>query len=57
MTEPKKPMGRPVGTAAPPEDRRKPRAVRLKLRHWEKLRRLGSEWLEGAIESAPEPKE
>lgn len=56
MTKPKNPMGRPVGSGAPPEEQRKPRAVRLKPRHWDKLKRLGSEWLEGAIEAAPEPK-
>ena len=46
---PKRPPGRP---AAPAEEARRVRAVRLNDERWAKLRRLGSEWLERAIDRA-----
>jgi len=45
----KRPPGRP---AAPAAESRRVRAVRLNDARWEKLRRLGSEWLERAIDRA-----
>lgn len=44
--------GRPP---AAPEDKRHHRSVRLTDAQWEKLRLLGSEWLERAIERAKVP--
>ena len=38
----------------PPEDATKPRSVRLNDARWEKLKRLGSEWLARAIDRAKE---
>ena len=52
--QPKK-MGRPAGPALPPEQQTKPRSVRLNDARWEKLKRLGSDWLAGAIDRAKEP--
>lgn len=50
-------MGRPVGTGAPPEEQRKPRSVRLNDARWEKLKSLGADWLERAIDEASAAKE
>lgn len=47
--------GRPPGTGGPrlaPEDATKPRSVRLTDARWEKLKRLGSDWLAQKIDSA-----
>jgi len=53
-------IGRPPGTSAPPDKQRKPRSVRLNDERWAKLKTLGPEWLEGAIDNAgksrPSPK-
>lgn len=49
--------GRPLGTGAPPEEQRKVCTVRLNAARRAKLKRLGSEWLENAIDKAPEPKQ
>ena len=38
----------------PPEEQTKPRSVRLNDARWEKLKRLGSEWLSKAIDKAKE---
>lgn len=38
-----------------PEDQTKPRSVRLTDARWEKLKRLGSEWLAKQIDKAKEP--
>ncbi len=40
-----------------PEDQTKPRSVRLNDARWEKLKRLGSDWLAKAIDKAKEPPE
>jgi hypothetical protein len=39
----------------PPEEQTKPRSIRLNDERWEKLKRLGSEWLAKAIDKAKEP--
>lgn len=44
-------IGRP---SLPPDEKAKPRCVRLKDAHWAKLQRLGSAWLKTAIEEAEE---
>jgi hypothetical protein len=49
---PSKKMGRPPGPALPPERQTKPRSVRLTDARWEKLKRLGSDWLAGEIDRA-----
>jgi len=36
----------------PPEDATKPRSIRLNDARWEKLKRLGSDWLTRAIDRA-----
>jgi hypothetical protein len=46
--------GRPPGTGLPPELHTKPRSVRLTDARWEKLKRLGSDWLAKAIDRAKE---
>ena len=49
--------GRPPGSGGPrlaPEDATKPRSVRLTDARWEKLKRLGSDWLGAAIDRAKE---
>lgn len=51
MNEPKR-IGRPPGTGLPPEQRTKPRSVRLTDAQWEKLKRLGSDWLQRQIDKA-----
>ena len=38
-----------------PEDQTKPRSVRLNDVRWEKLKRLGSDWLAKAVDKAKEP--
>lgn len=48
MTEKPK-LGRP---ALPPEKATKPRSVRLTETRWQKLKALGSEWLDRAIDRA-----
>lgn len=60
MSAPEQPKrrGRPPGSGGPrlaPEDATKPRSVRLNDARWAKLKRLGSDWLEGAIDRAREP--
>lgn len=45
-------MGRPPGPAPPPEERTKPRSVRLNDARWEKFKRLGTDWLEQQIDRA-----
>jgi hypothetical protein len=54
MTSPKekRPPGRPP---LPPEDHTKPRSVRLNDARWLKFKRLGTGWLERAIDRAKEP--
>lgn len=47
--------GRPPGTKIKDEDQRKTRSVRLDESRWRKLQRLGSGWLEHAIDMAEEP--
>lgn len=47
--------GRPPGTKVKDEDQRKTRSVRLDESRWRKLQRLGSGWLEHAIDMATEP--
>lgn len=54
-TETPKRRGRPPGAAGPrlaPEDQTKPRSVRLNDARWQKLKRLGTGWLEGVIDRA-----
>lgn len=50
-TEPKR-LGRPPGSGLPPEQRTKPRSVRLDDARWAKLQRLGRDWLERVIDKA-----
>lgn len=47
-----KPMGRPVGGGLPPEQQTKPRSVRLNDARWERLKQLGTGWLERQIDLA-----
>jgi uncharacterized protein (DUF4415 family) len=47
--------GRPPGSKLRNEDQRKTRSVRLDESRWRKLQRLGSGWLEHAIDMATEP--
>jgi hypothetical protein len=49
----KKP-GRP---ALPPEEKAVPGSVRLTPARWQKLRKLGADWLSRAIDRAKEPQE
>jgi len=53
--EPSPLMGRPPLSADEPRSDKRPRSVRLDGERWEKLRRLGTEWLERAIDRAREP--
>lgn len=46
---------RPGRPALPPEQKAVPGSVRLTPTRWEKLRRLGSDWLNKAIDKAKEP--
>lgn len=39
----------------PPDEQTKPRSVRLTDARWEKLKRLGSDWLAKQIDKAKEP--
>ncbi|MBO9685654.1 MAG: hypothetical protein J7598_03495 [Mitsuaria chitosanitabida] len=48
----KRSRGRPK---LPDHERAKPRTVGLNDARWEKLKRLGREWLERAIDRAKEP--
>lgn len=48
---------RPGRPALPPEQKAVPGSVRLTPTRWEKLRRLGSDWLNKAIDRAKEPSE
>lgn len=41
--------------AMPTEEATKPRSVRLNDARWEKLKRLGAEWLAKQIDKAKEP--
>lgn len=50
-----RPPGRPRGSRIKAKDQRKPRSIRLNDSRWLKLQRLGSAWLEGAIDRAKEP--
>ena len=45
--------GRPVTLA--PEERTVPGSIRLTPARWEKLRRLGTQWLSRVIDRAKEP--
>jgi hypothetical protein len=47
--------GRPPLAADAPRSDKCPRTIRLGVDHWDKLRRLGIDWLERAIENASEP--
>tara|TARA_R110000868_G_scaffold160430_2_gene390056 strand:+ start:17485 stop:17676 length:192 start_codon:yes stop_codon:yes gene_type:complete len=50
--------GRPPGSTGPrlaPENATKPRSVRLNDDRWEKLKRLGSTWLDQKIDEAKLP--
>jgi hypothetical protein len=51
VTTTKRPQGRP---SLAPEDATKPRSVRLTDARWEKLKRLGSDWLAKQIDKAKE---
>jgi hypothetical protein len=53
--EPVPRMGRPPLPADTPRSEKRVRSVRLADEHWEKLKRLGTDWLEQAIERAKEP--
>lgn len=48
-TRDKRPRGRPP---LPDEDKGRPRTIRLNDERWERLRQLGREWLERAIDAA-----
>lgn len=50
--EPKRGRGRPE---LPDDERTKTRSVRLNDARWEKLKRLGTDWLAKAIDRAKEP--
>ena len=50
--EPAPLMGRPPLAADTPRSDKKVRSVRLSDEHWEKLKRLGTDWLERAIDGA-----
>jgi hypothetical protein len=55
--EQSKRRGRPPGSTGPrlaPEDATKPRSVRLNDARWEKLKRLGTDWLARQIDRARE---
>lgn len=52
--QPEVKRGRP---ALPEEEKTVPGSVRLTPARWEKLRRLGAQWLAKAIDRAKEPKE
>lgn len=39
----------------PPDQATKPRSIRLNDARWEKLKRLGTAWLEARIDKAKEP--
>ena len=52
--EPTKKMGRPV---LPPEEKGVTSSIRLTPGRWEKLRLLGRDWLNKAIDRAKLPKE
>ena len=41
--------------ALPPEEATKPRSVRLNDARWDKLKRLGTDWLARQIDRAKEP--
>ena len=52
----RKPSARPQGRPAlPPEEKTRPYSVRLTDARIEKLKRLGSAWLNKAIDRAKEP--
>lgn len=51
QASPKK-MGRPP---LPPGERKTNRSVRLSDAHWAKLRALGTDWLERALDRAKNP--
>lgn len=56
-TQPKR-RGRPPGSTGPrlsPEDATQPRSMRLNDARWEKLQRLGRDWLEREIDLARDP--
>lgn len=50
-----RPLGYSPGPRLPPEDKTKPRSVRLNDSRWEKLKQLGTDWLEEAIDRADAP--
>jgi hypothetical protein len=45
-------LGRPPGTGIPPEQRRKPRSVRMTDEQWANFQALGTAWLDMAIDEA-----
>jgi len=47
--------GRPPLPPEAPRSDKRPRSVRLSDAHWDKLKRLGAEWLERTIDRAKEP--
>lgn len=53
--EPTPLVGRPLLPAGASCRDKRPRTVRLDDEHWEKLRRLGTDWLERAMDRAREP--
>lgn len=55
MSKELKRKGRPPGSAAPLEEQRKARSIRLNDARWEKLKLLGADWLEKAIDRAKNP--
>lgn len=61
MTAPKpdrRPSNNPDGRPPLPYDQQtRPRSVRLNDARWEKLKRLGTDWLARQIDRAPEPRE
>jgi hypothetical protein len=54
MDAPKRQRGRPE---LPEDERTKTRSVRLNDARWDKLKRLGMDWLARAIDRAKEPTE
>ena len=56
MTRPVHVRQPPGRKSLPPEEKTKPRSVRLKDAQWEKLKRLGSHWLVEQIDKAKEPR-
>lgn len=47
-----KPRGRPPLPPDAPRSDKRPRSIRLGDAHWQKLQRLGTDWLERALDRA-----